>query len=77
VQKYQTVEQLLKVAYPTHEWDHAKFVNTRLSPQKFLFRIIKSIFGSSGTLFLYLSSFIPISYCFVFFSFSFATQEGE
>eukprot|EP00026_Physarum_polycephalum_P003700 Phypoly_transcript_03714.p1 GENE.Phypoly_transcript_03714~~Phypoly_transcript_03714.p1 ORF type:complete len:765 (+),score=114.78 Phypoly_transcript_03714:31-2325(+) len=48
IRKYGTVEHLLKEAYPAHPWEHVKFANTRLSPQKYLFRIIQTIFGQYG-----------------------------
>eukprot|EP00026_Physarum_polycephalum_P002498 Phypoly_transcript_02505.p1 GENE.Phypoly_transcript_02505~~Phypoly_transcript_02505.p1 ORF type:complete len:743 (+),score=67.33 Phypoly_transcript_02505:95-2323(+) len=45
--RYSTIENLVRTAYPTHPWDHREFKQgqvTQMSPQKFLLRIIKTLF---------------------------------
>eukprot|EP00026_Physarum_polycephalum_P002322 Phypoly_transcript_02328.p1 GENE.Phypoly_transcript_02328~~Phypoly_transcript_02328.p1 ORF type:complete len:917 (+),score=144.55 Phypoly_transcript_02328:40-2790(+) len=49
VNRYGTVEAIVRAAYPDHAWDSSKFVQPRtgklFGAQRFLFRILRSIFG--------------------------------
>ena len=53
ITRYKNVEQLVRDAYPAHAWEHEKFfqqqVNQKatLTPQNFMTRILRSIFGST------------------------------
>jgi hypothetical protein len=49
--RYESVEQLVRDAYPDHTWEHEKFFRQQTAqkstytPQNFMARILRSIFG--------------------------------